>query len=222
MTDPHVATQPDIVVFDWGGVLLRICRSWEEGCAHAGLDVRPGVEDESLRARRQDASMRYQRGELDCESFFTQVAAATAGLYSREDIARLHDAWLIEEYPGVSTLMDDLLALDTVTTGLLSNTNHRHWLRQHHGEQPHFPTAGRVAHPHASHLLGCAKPDASIYRAFERETGFSGLQIIFFDDLAENIATARALGWQAVQIDHAGDPAAQMRAALRAVGIELG
>lgn len=166
--------------------------------------------------------MRYQRGEFDCDAFFAEVAGATAGLYSPEDIAQLHDAWLIEEYRGASDLMDDLLALNAVTTGLLSNTNHRHWLRQQPGERPHFPTAGRVAHPHASHLLGCAKPDASIYHAFERETGFAGSQIIFFDDLPENIATARSLSWQAVQIDHTGDPPAQIRATLREIGIEIG
>ena len=216
-----MTTRPDIVVFDWGGVLLRICRSWQEGCAHAGLDVRAGVEDESLRARRQDASMRYQRGELNCDAFFAEVADATAGLYSAAEIAKLHDAWLIEEYPGASALMDDLLAVRTVTTGLLSNTNHRHWICQQPGNGRHFPTAGRVAHPHASHLLGHAKPDVEIYHAFEQATGFAGSQIIFFDDLAENIATARTLGWQAVQIDHTGDPPAQLRAALRDVGIDL-
>ena len=216
-----MTTRPDIVVFDWGGVLLRICRSWQEGCANAGLDVRAGVEDESLRARRQDASMRYQRGELECDAFFAEVADATSGLYSAAELAKLHDAWLIDEYPGASALIDDLLAVDSVTTGLLSNTNHRHWIRQQpgkSGDHTHFPTAARVAHPH---LLGHAKPDVEIYHAFEQATGVAGSQIIFFDDLAENIATARTLGWQAVQIDHTGDPPAQMRAALRDVGIDL-
>lgn len=220
-----MAEPPRIVVFDWGGVLLRICRSWQEGCAAAGLDVRAGTDDPELKAQRRELSMAYQRGELDCDTFFSRVAEATGGRYAADEIERLHDAWLIEEYPGVADLLDALHAVDGVATGLLSNTNHRHWVRQRPGEAPaelpHFPTAGRVQHPHASHIIGAAKPDEAIYRAFERATGFAESDVLFFDDLAENISTAQQIGWRAVQIDHTGDTAAQMRSALAEQGIAL-
>ena len=36
-------SQVRIVCFDWGGVILRHCRSWQEGCAAAGLPVHPEV-----------------------------------------------------------------------------------------------------------------------------------------------------------------------------------
>ena len=36
------------------------------------------------------------------------------------------------------------------------------------------------------------------------------IEILFFDDLSDNIASARACGWSAEQIDHTGDTARQM------------
>ena len=43
--------------------------------------------------------------------------------------------------------------------------------------------------------MGLAKPDPAIYEAFEAATGLRGPQILFFDDLAPNVAAARARGW---------------------------
>ena len=45
--------------------------------------------------------------------------------------------------------------------------------------------------------------------------------VIFFDDLEENIAAARSIGWTAHQIDHTRDTAAQMRYHLTRWGLNL-
>jgi FMN phosphatase YigB (HAD superfamily) len=67
--------------------------------------------------------------------------------------------------------------------------------------------------------MGMAKPAPDIYRAFEKATGRRGPQILFFDDLAENVAAARALGWHAESIDGSRAPSEQMRAHLAAHGV---
>lgn len=213
------------VCFDWGGVILRICRGFEEGVARAGLAVRPGVDGPELRRRRHELAHAYQIGGLTRDEFLRGISDAMQGAYSPEEFERIHDAWLIEEYPGVDRLVADLRALPSVETAMLSNTNELHWRRQSPLEGaaglPHFPTAGQLKHRHASHLLRLAKPDASIYRAFERETGFSPQSILFFDDLAENVDAARGCGWCSEQIDHTGDTAAQMREHLRRYGVAV-
>jgi len=209
------------VCFDWGGVILRICRSFEEGVTRAGLDLRPGTDAPALKQRRHDLAHEYQIGRLARDEFLASVSTAMNGVYSPVEFERIHDAWLIEEYPSVDRLVADLLASPRIETAMLSNTNELHWRRQQPDAAglPHFPTAGRLKHRHASHLLGLAKPEASIYRAFERETGFTPESILFFDDLADNISAARACGWCAEQIDHTGDTAAQMRGHLRRYGV---
>lgn len=204
-----------LVVFDWGGVLLRICRGFAEGCAAAGIEYREGVGDDDLYQTRVSISARYQIGEITGEEFHATVARSTGGLYSAQEIERIHHAWLLGEYAGAGGLIDDLHAIDGLETGLLSNTNAGHWVRRDRD----FPAAGRLHHQHASHLLRLIKPDAAIYRAFETATGHRGEAVLFFDDLAENVESARAVGWRAETIDHAGDTIAQIRSHLRSHGV---
>lgn len=205
------------VCFDWGGVILRICRSWAEGCQRAGLPVRGDPTTPAWANVRRGASHEYQLGLIDDAEYYRRISEAGGGVYTPAECEAIHHAWLIEEYPGVTRLIDDLHQ-QGVTTALLSNTNRAHWSRQF----PVFDTPGRQRFAsastlklrHASHLLGLAKPDDAIYKAFERHTHFHPREIVFFDDLPENIDTAAKVGWNTLRIDHTGDTASQMRAEL--------
>lgn len=209
-----------VVCFDWGGVLLRICRSWAEGCKAAGLEVRGEVQAPELVTKRRAISEQFQIGQLSVDEYGAAMSRAMGGVYSPQEVVRVHDAWLIEEYPGVDRVVAELHDTPGVRTALLSNTNALHWERHlpTRGLRP-FPIAGSLHHPHASHLMGCAKPGLEIYRQFEGLVGARAESIIFFDDLPENISTAASLGWRAVQVDHEGDTAKQIRAALVAAGV---
>ncbi len=205
-----------LVVFDLGGVIVKIARSWAEACLLAGVPIRPGAADPAMTARRHELAERHGKGELDIGAFCDQVAATTQGLYSPAEVRRIHDAWLIAEYPGVAALIGELAAAG-VATGVLSNTNHAHWVRlapRKMGGTGEFPAIDPVGHPHASHLLGLHKPDPAIYRAFEARTGYSGGEILFFDDLEENCLAARSAGWRAHRVDHEGETAAEIRGVL--------
>lgn len=208
------------VCFDWGGVILRFCRSFAEGVRAAGLDLREGANEAEAIAARRGLANQYSIGKLSRAEFLSRASLATSGIYTIEELERINHAWLIEEYPGVGAIVDELNTLPHIETALLSNTTEIHWERQHPEPSqsigiPHFPTASKLKHRHASHLLGLLKPDEAIYAAFERETGFEPRSILFYDDLQENVAAARSRGWNAVQIDHTGDTAAQIRSSLR-------
>ena len=212
---PPISPPVSLVCFDWGGVILRICRGFAQGCEQAGLDVRLNADDADLYSVQRTIAAQYQVGALSESEFFAHVSASTRGAYTPHEIAQIHDAWLIEEYPGARGLIDELHTLESVQTGMLSNTNARHWARR----ERDFTAAGTLHHQHASHLLGLAKPDDRIFRAFERETGRTPGEIVFFDDLPENIDAATSAGWRGVLIDHEGDTATQMRAALVGLGV---
>lgn len=221
MTTHHPSTaRPDAVapvrcvVFDLGGVLVRICRSWQEACARAGVAYEPSASERLLATadERHEISHAYERGRIACADFFAGIARSTRGLISPEAFERVHRAWVIEEYPGVCTLIADLRRAG-VRTGVLSNTNHSHWEDLRQG------VAREVDHPHASHLLGERKPDQAIYRAFERAARCAPADLLFFDDLEDNVAAALRAGWQSVLVDHAADPARQMRRELIARGL---
>ena len=210
-----------IVVFDLGGVVVRICRSIQEAGRLVGIEIPDSDITSDKRAERKAIHFQYERGRLSCDQFFAAIAQTTGGKYTPEQFRAMHEAWIVGEYPGVAALIDDIheAGLDT---GVLSNTNASHWAQMQPVPSatgritpPRFPTPAKPRHKHASHLLGLAKPEPAIYTEFARLTGYQGRDILFFDDLEENIRAAREAGWHARTIDHQGDPAAQMRLALR-------
>lgn len=217
---------PRIICFDLGGVVVRICRTWGEACARAGLPERDpaAFNQPHLAKARKELVESYQTGGMACDAFFDGIANATAGLYSPDDIRRVHNAWIIEDYAGIGRVIDLINAHPHLTSACLSNTNHAHWagmLGLQGGEGHRSAPVDALEIKGASQLLRAAKPGESIYRLAEELFRAKGPEIVFFDDLEENIATAKRLGWNAHQIDHTGDTAGQVLASLRMHGIEL-
>jgi glucose-1-phosphatase len=209
------------VCFDWGGVILRHCRSWEEACQVAGIPLREGAMDPDVVRLRRELHHQYSTGRVTCADFFSRLTELQRGLYTEHEIRTLHQRWITREYDGVAAIIERLNALPHIETALLSNTCQAHWERHlpNARGQADFPTIGLLRHKHASHLLGFVKPDEAIYRAFEDATGYLASEILFFDDLAENVRAARDRGWRAEPIDHTCETAPQIAALLTAHGV---
>lgn len=214
-----------LVCFDLGGVVVRICRTWEEACARAGIEVRAPERfaDPAARRRRRELSDLYQSGAIECESYYRLVAETTGGLYHADEVRRVHAAWTLDDYPGIDRLITSLGSHGGVLTACLSNTNRSHWEVLRHGtpEQPPSRAVPALQHHFLSQCIGAIKPDERIYQHVERTLGFSPSEIVFFDDLSENIEAARRRGWRAHQVDHTGDTALQVRRHLVRYGVVL-
>ena len=59
-------------------------------------------------------------------------------------------------------------------------------------------------------------PDAAMFEHVERTAGVTPQQILFFDDLAENVDAARRRGWRGHVIEVGRDPIEQLREHLHA------
>ncbi len=199
--------QQKIACFDLGGVVVRIRRTYPEMFAAAGIDDdRLAATDFHALSRAATALGRqHQRGELDGARYLDRLASLCEGLASAEELERAHQSVIIAEYPGIT---DEIRRLrgDGWRTACLSNTNDLHWK-----SLLALPALQAMDAHHASHLFGVEKPDAAIFRAFERAVNAKPEDIVLFDDLAENCAAAIGCGWNAVRIDHEGDTAAQIR-----------
>lgn len=222
--EPHGGVK--VVCFDLGGVVVRICRGWGEACVRAGVrPPEPGVFGRAdLSARRRELVETYQTGGMGCDAFFAGLAEATGGQHTAEEVRRVHNAWIIEDYEGVAEVIERLNRLEGVVSACLSNTNHAHWagmLGLPGGEGWRSRAVREIGVKGASQLLRCSKPGVEIYRKAEALFGASGDAVVFFDDLKENVETARSLGWRACQIDHEGNPAEQVRSALASLGLVL-
>lgn len=209
---------PKIVCLDLGGVVVRICQTWAQACAAVKVTHHTTVDssDDATRLLRTAVVDRYQRGLMPYDEFIQEIAAIFGGVYSAQEIGRIHDGWILGDYPGMAELLDELRRIG-MRVACLSNTNESHWQQM----QASSTAFGAIEHRYASHLMGLNKPNAAIYAAFETAMKCSADEIFFADDLIENIQAARVRGWQTLHIDHTGDPALQIATALAQYGVNV-
>ena len=61
-----------------------------------------------------------------------------------------------------------------------------------------------------SHEVGVGKPDPAVYALTAARLGVEGTEIVFLDDVAANVAAARAAGWHAVLHEDAARSIAEL------------
>ncbi len=213
------ASTVSIVVFDLGEVMIRLARGWENACREAGVVYRPFPDTEEFRARLDALEREYGCGAISPEAYFTRLRELVGESYALDELRALHNGVIREEFPGIPETVRALKDVG-VQTACLSNTCASHWAELTNPAR--YPGIGQLDHQHASHLLGLMKPDPRIYRRFEEETGFHGGQILFFDDLAANIAAACDAGWHGVRIADELPVVEQIRRALDEYGVMAG
>jgi len=134
-------------------------------------------------------------------------------------VIRLQECYLRGTYPGIDGLLDELSSAG-IRTACLSNTSDLHWQMMLAPAGPNALPLGRLDYRFASHLVRLRKPDAAIYAHVERETGVAPRNIVFFDDVEENVDAARRRGWRVCRIDPApDDPIPQVRRFLKTLGV---
>lgn len=203
--------KPTLVVFDIGGVLVRIRHSWDE--ILNALGEAPLARSTPWRHADYDPLTAYQDGTMNEDAYLAQVGG-DLGL-TPERAREAHVAMLGTDYVGARQLAEDLRAAG-VQTACLSNTNALHWVALVNPQQ--HPVIATLDKRFASFEIRVNKPDPSAFRIVAN--AFPSVERrIFFDDNLGNVAAAINLGWEAHRIDPDGDPPAQMRRILTESGV---
>ena len=207
-----------LICFDLGGVVIRHCRSWQEGCAAAGIPFDPerSPDHPTHAAARQDLVQRLTTGAIDADEFVRAIARLAGGHTSAADVRRVHERWITGEHEGVGALIDELNQAG-IRTSCLSNTDAVHWAWM----ERYSPAFRSIRIRHASHLLGVAKPDPRTFARFAELVGAPPEGIVLFDDLQPNVDAAHAAGWSAYRIDHLGCTATQLRQIMSQIGLPI-
>lgn len=189
---------PEILVFDLGRVLLDFSheRMLQQMAAVAG------VTESELRAAlmpsgepsRDDPQWRLESGLVSENDYYANLCERLGVAPDRE--ALNHAASDIFTPIDASMRLVERLKSAGYRLGLLSNTNAVHWRFFTDGRYPALNSAFDVAL--GSFHLRAMKPDAEIYHAAAERFGVAAEQIFFTDDKSENVAGARACGWDAV------------------------
>jgi putative hydrolase of the HAD superfamily len=197
-----------LVVFDLGRVLIRLCDDFKHACRVANVPVEIPQLDEATRQRFLELIYRSETGRLPRDAFLRAVSAIV-GL-EMAHVGAMMDAFLLTPFPGASALVAELCDRG-FQTACLTNTNAEHWQFMNDPSHPSALPLHRMTHRFASHLLGLRKPDDAIYEQVERQTNLSGDQILFFDDIAENVDAAARRGWRVHRVERCGDTVPQLR-----------
>ena len=184
------------IVFDYGGVICF--PPPPEADVEIGRLV--GLPIETFRKLNRKHRREWDRGTYDMVAFYRMIVAESSDFtksgvhFADEELARIAQAdmdnWKNVD-PATVQLMRDVKAAG-FTLGILSNLSHDFfaWASKN---VPVFDEAD-VAVISCEHNV--IKPEAEIYRILRDRLGCEYGEIVFFDDLVDNIATARELGIQ--------------------------
>ncbi len=217
MTSPTIEAVPidadrvEVVVFDLGKVVIdfdwaRAVTVWSE---------RSGVPAAAIadRFRKEAHYERYERGELTSDEYFALLRHQLDLDVDLDAIAEGWNAIFGELVPGITEVIAAVRD-SPYRIAALSNTNAAHAATFGARYAAVLADLGRIL---ASHELGHRKPEPGCFFAACEHLATDPRHVLFFDDTAENVTGARAVGLQAVRVRNIDD----VRTALVALGITL-
>lgn len=180
------------VLFDLGGVLLEVeqSRIFEAFARVPGCLLVPAEVEAKIRSAKLFWSgfMEREISPEELARFFNMLLKTQL---SEGKVVEAVNAELGATITSTAELLPGLRKI--VQVGCLSNTNSIHWEKLLSA----YEFMGHFDRRFASQMLGCAKPDNTIYEKVEQMLEVDARSILFFDDRQENIDAAARLGWNA-------------------------
>jgi HAD superfamily hydrolase (TIGR01549 family) len=209
MTPPRLSPgDADALLFDLGRVVLDIDFSKALACwaGHAGCSP----SDIAPRWAIDAAYHHHERGTISDEAFFEGLRRSLGIAITDEQFLEGWNAIFAGEMDGIAPLLER--AARHFPLYVYSNTNRAHVA---HFTRIHAHTLKPFRELFYSSSIGMRKPEAAAFDHVVKAMGVPASRIVFFDDLAENVESARSLGIKAVQVKSSRDIAD----ALTALGV---
>lgn len=181
------------VVFDLGGVLIEVD---PERCFRFWAERGPSTAD-ALRRRFiiDEAYERHERGEIGFAEYAVHLRRQLALDVDETLVREGWNALLGNELNGAANAI--AWASSRYPCFLFSNSNATHQAVWSVAQRELLaPLTGQFV----SSELGLRKPETQAYAKVAALAGFTPEELLFFDDLEENVAAARAVGYQALKV----------------------
>ncbi len=186
------------LVFDIGGVVIdfdfdRVFARWAD-------DSKRSIEEIQSRFSFDHAFEAFERGEIDAKDYFNSLRASLGIDISDR---QFEDGWnlvYIGEIDGMAELLE--FAGQRLPIYALTNSNAVHkkvWSTRFWKILSRFRTVFN------SSDIGSRKPDPDVFHFIADATGVDLHQMVFYDDLVENIAGAEAVGMNTVHVTTISD-----------------
>jgi len=209
MTPPRLSPgDADALLFDLGRVVLDIdfskaldCWAGHAGCTPSDIAARWAI-DESYH--------HHERGTISDEAFFEGLRRSLGIAITDEQFLDGWNAIFAGEMDGIAPLLER--AAKHFPLYVYSNTNRAHVA---HFTRVHAHTLKPFRELFYSSTIGMRKPEIAAFDHVVKAIGVPASRIVFFDDLVENVESARSLGIKAVRVKSSRDVAD----ALTALGV---
>jgi FMN phosphatase YigB (HAD superfamily) len=182
-----------LLYFDLGNVLLFFDhrRACAQIAALTGADPRRVWEV----AFAGPLQHQYEAGEISTDDFYATLCEELDARPPRADLARAASDIFTVNVP-VKAIVAQLIVAGW-DLGILSNTCEIHWQFCTDGHLTLLPEAfSAIA---LSYEVGTMKPDPRIFQAAAEIACLAPEEIFYVDDIAEHVAGAREVGFDAVQ-----------------------
>lgn len=186
------------LLFDLGNVVIdidfeRIFKKWSH---YSGVPT----EDMKSVFKVDSAYEQHERGEIGGADYH-QHLERILGMELTYD--QFREGWNDIMVAPIDQTVNTLKSLKgRIPLYALSNANTLHkqyWEKTFHNELSHFEKV------FVSSDIGCRKPEPDAYQHVFDDLGIAAQNIVFFDDLAENVEAASVLGMKAIQVRSARD-----------------
>ncbi|MGB7242563.1 MAG: HAD-IA family hydrolase [Sulfitobacter sp.] len=174
------------VVFDIGNVLLE----WNPERFFDGV-IGPDRRAKMFAA----VDLHAMNERVDLGENFTDTVYGTADAYPewRSEIRMWHDRWIEMAAPAIDHSVRLMRALQGAGVPVFSLTNFG--VQTYDLAAKHYDFLTAFDRDFISGHMQVIKPDPTIYQMLEAAAGLAGQDLLFTDDRADNIAQARARGW---------------------------
>jgi putative hydrolase of the HAD superfamily len=191
-------TPVQALLFDLGGVVIdidftRVYRHWAQFSPF-------GVDEIAERCLFDATYQRYERAETDDTTFFAHVRERLSLDADDETIIEGWNTVFVDQNRAVLAMIAQVS--QHYPTFAFTNTSASHqaaWSSRY----PDVVNAFRKIFSSAE--MGMRKPELAAYRHVVDAIGCDAGSVLFFDDMAANIAGAQAAGLQAVRVTHSAD-----------------
>ena len=180
-------TKINAVIFDIGNVLIEwqperffdsVIGAERRRAMFAEIDLH-GIND------------RVDRGE---NFYDTIVEAAKDNPDWHDEVMMWHDRWIEMATPAIDRSVRLLRALKAAEVPVFALSNFG--IQTFDIAKPAYSFLTEFDRSYISGHMGVIKPDADIYQMLEDDCGLDPTTLLFTDDRIDNIAAARARGWQ--------------------------
>lgn len=185
-----------LILFDWGNVLIDSESSeynFLDGWKDVIRELKPKDSDLLLRMFNRDKMTIASGTKFSVELANCLLCAGCSCTVNEFKACYLRYARRVPWYTNMVNFVNDLVKDDRFHVGILSTLYEvdAELLKEN-------LVLDKFDFRFFSFNLGVQKPDKRIYEIVETVSGYSGDEILFFDDREENIEAAKSMGWNAV------------------------